>query len=65
MIHELKYGLDIIEHAANDGAETKDNWVYLVIQKPFEVDHVLRLVQEGMLVREQHERGKDENISCR
>ena len=35
-----------------DKSEMKDKWVDLVIQKPFEVEHVLRLVQEGMVLRD-------------
>jgi CheY-like chemotaxis protein/anti-sigma regulatory factor (Ser/Thr protein kinase) len=31
----------------------KDKWVDLVIQKPFEVDQVLKVVQQGVILREQ------------
>jgi CheY-like chemotaxis protein len=33
-------------------AEMKENWVDLVVHKPFEIDQVLKLVQEGMILRE-------------
>ncbi len=33
-------------------SELHDNWVDLVVQKPFEVAQVLNLVQEGMLLRD-------------
>ena len=32
--------------------EVKDKWVDLVIQKPFEMDQVLNIVQEGMILRD-------------
>ena len=32
--------------------EIKDKWVDLVIQKPFEVDQVLNIVQEGIILRD-------------
>ena len=33
-------------------SELRERWVDLIIQKPFEVDQVLRLVQEGMILRD-------------
>ena len=33
-------------------AENKDNWVDLIIHKPFEMDQVLNTVQEGMILRD-------------
>jgi hypothetical protein len=30
----------------------KDSYVDLIVHKPFEVDQVLNLVQEGMILRE-------------
>jgi len=35
-----------------EASEMKDKYVDLVIQKPFEIHHVLRLVQEGMELRD-------------
>jgi len=34
------------------GSEIKDKWVDLIIHKPFEVNQVIRLVQEGMILRD-------------
>ena len=34
------------------GSEIKDKRVDLVIQKPFELDQVLRLVKEGMILKD-------------
>ena len=33
-------------------AEMRENGVDLIVQKPFEVDRVLRLVQEGIILRD-------------
>jgi FixJ family two-component response regulator len=44
----LLTGWDIKKEAA----ENKDNWVDLIIHKPFEVDQVLNVVQEGMILRD-------------
>ncbi len=33
-------------------SELRERWVDLVIQKPFEVDKILRLVQEGMTLKD-------------
>ncbi|MBW2184798.1 MAG: hypothetical protein JRF49_13190 [Deltaproteobacteria bacterium] len=33
-------------------SETKDSYVDLIVQKPFEVDQVLNVVQEGMILRD-------------
>ena len=33
-------------------SEMKDSYVDLIIQKPFEVDQVLNIVQEGMILRD-------------
>ena len=33
-------------------AENEDNWVDLIIHKPFEMDQVLNIVQEGMILRD-------------
>ena len=33
-------------------SEVKDKWVDLIIQKPFETDQVLNVVQEGMILRD-------------
>lgn len=41
-------GWDIKQEAARN----KDNRVDLIIHKPFELDQVLRLVQEGMILRD-------------
>jgi CheY-like chemotaxis protein len=35
-----------------DGLEMKDSYIDLIIHKPFEMDQVLNLVQEGMLLRD-------------
>ena len=36
-----------------DGSEMKNRGINLVIQKPFKMEQVLNLVQEGMLLRDQ------------
>jgi two-component system response regulator PilR (NtrC family) len=36
-----------------DGSEMNDSGINLVIQKPFKMEQVLSLVQEGMLLRDQ------------
>ena len=33
-------------------SELRERWVDLIIQKPFEIDQVLLLVQEGMIIRD-------------
>jgi FixJ family two-component response regulator len=33
-------------------SEVKDKWVDLIIQKPFGVDQVLNIAQEGMVLRD-------------
>ena len=33
-------------------SEMKDNWVDLIIHKPFEMEQVLNIVQEGMILRD-------------
>jgi FixJ family two-component response regulator len=33
-------------------SEIKDKWVDLIVQKPFEMDQVLNVVQEGMILRD-------------
>ena len=35
-----------------DKSETKDNWVDIIIHKPFEMEKVLNTVQEGMILRD-------------
>ena len=34
-------------------SEMKDNWIDFVVQKPFEMNQILELVQEGMVLRYQ------------
>jgi len=34
-------------------SEMKDAWIDFVVQKPFEMNQILKLVQEGMVLRDQ------------
>ena len=34
-------------------SEMKDDWIDFVVQKPFEINQILKLVQEGMVLRDQ------------
>ncbi len=36
-------------------SEMKDDWIDFVVQKPFEINQILKLVQEGMVLKEQFE----------
>jgi CheY-like chemotaxis protein len=39
-------------NVAFDGSEMNDSGINLVIQKPFKMEQVLNLVQEGMILRD-------------
>ena len=44
--HQCGWNIELQE------SEVKDKWIDLIIQKPFAVDQVLNIIQEGMILRE-------------